>query len=68
MKDSTIEYTKKALEEALVDIDIEYCKKHNIKFKDTLDKETEDEIWARLGNKEITKRAFDIVTRNKKNE
>jgi len=58
------DFVKKAMSEIRLDVDIEYCKKHNIKFKDTVDKETEDELWDRLADSKRTKAAFDIVTKN----
>jgi hypothetical protein len=63
IKQSVKDSVNKMMSEIRVDVDIEYCKKHNIKFKDTQDKETEDEIWDRLGDSKRNKVIFDYLTK-----
>ena len=63
IKESVKEFVDRAMKDIKIDIDIEYCKKHDIKFKDTPDVETEDEIWARLGDTKKNKAIFDYLTK-----
>lgn len=69
---SVKDHVAKMMSEIRVDIDVEYCKKHNIKFKDTPETLTEDELWNRLADSKRTKAVFDYVMKlgekNKKKE
>jgi hypothetical protein len=61
-KESVEEFVERVLRESKIDIDIEYCKKHNIKFPSRGEEESDDEIWARLGDTERNKKIFDKVS------
>jgi hypothetical protein len=60
IKQSTIEFTKKVLKEALVDIDIEYCIKHNINYENNHINSEKFELFNTASNKS----AFDLVFRS----
>ncbi len=51
-KETPKEFALRVLRESRIDVDIEYCKLHNIKFEDSVDDESEEEVWARLANTE----------------
>jgi hypothetical protein len=61
VKDSVKQRTIEAMAEIRVDIDIEYCKKHGIKYdNDEVASSTVD-----LFNTKSNKAAFDFLTRNR---
>lgn len=61
IKDSVKQATQKSMAEARVDIDIDFCKTHGIKFKNhEIDAATVD-----LFNTKSNKAAFDFVTRKR---
>jgi len=62
MKETVKEFVDRVVKEAKVDIDIEYCKKNNIKFPSRPEAEVnEEEVWARLADTEHTKKIFDFL-------
>lgn len=60
-KETVEEFTKRAMAEAEVDIDIEYCKKYGIKFKNHEIDATEVDLF----NSKSNKAAFDLVMKNR---
>lgn len=58
-KETAEEFAKRVLAESQVDIDIEYCKKHNIKYKNRI----VDDDNTDLFNTKSNKAAFDYVMR-----
>lgn len=63
IKESAKEFAYRVLRESKVDIDVDYCIKHGIKFNDS-----ESEIECDLFNSKSNKAAFDFVTKNTKDE
>jgi len=61
------ESTRRVLAEARVDIDVEYCKKHNIKFKSHGNKDNHEIDFAcvDLFNAKSVEAAFEFLTRNR---
>ena len=64
-QETPLEFAARVVEECNVDIDLDFCERHNIKFKETdplIDTYTEDDLWNRLSDKNNNKKAFDFVT------
>lgn len=61
LKDSVKEATKKAIENARIDIDIEYCKLHGIKFNNHEINSDSIELF----DSKMNKAAFDFLTKNR---
>ncbi len=59
-KETVEQFTKRVLEESLVDIDIEYCKKNKVIFKNHEIDATQIELF----NSKTNKAAFDFVMKN----
>jgi hypothetical protein len=61
VKESIEQFTQRVLEESVVDIDIEYCKKHGIKYKNHENDSNNCDLFTTKSN--IA--AFEVVFKNR---